>query len=54
MTWRPSLWQCSLGVGIALIGAYFLLPAEGLAQSVVYLVIGFVGALAVLYGIRRH
>src|SRR5712691_7117873 len=51
---RQYLWLWFLTVGLTLTGVYFLLPRGGLAQGVLYWVLGVAMAAAIAVGIRLH
>lgn len=48
------LWRAFLLAGVAATGAYFLLPSGGIAQAILYNVVGFSGALAIVVGTRTQ
>ncbi|MEV4348228.1 bifunctional diguanylate cyclase/phosphodiesterase [Actinoplanes sp. NPDC049596] len=45
-------WWVALVVGVVVVGGYFLLPRQGLAQSLVYNAVGLVYAVVMVVGVR--
>ncbi|BCJ47227.1 hypothetical protein GCM10010168_71840 [Actinoplanes ianthinogenes] len=51
---REKLWRGWIAAGVLAIAGYYLLPAGGVAASLVYNVIGLASVLGILAGVRLH